>query len=276
MLSVVRKETIKNKLLANKSVTVKDLAQLMDVTEETIRRDLRELETDGIARKTHGGAVLREKVMSSFTRTEHKPLLNENKVAIAKMACSYLANGLCIFLDASTTVHEIIKMIGEYHVTIVSNSIDVMMECSNNPNINLLGLGGTFKHQHRSFSGSMTKDLLAPLYFDIVFFSCRTISMECGFAESDEEAELKRYVIEHSRKRIAMVDHTKFDAASFMKICDVEKADELLTDFPVSDAWVQFLKDKNVNLRVASKVFNGLDYVRTTLRLTISCIPTTG
>ena len=78
--------------------------------------------------------------------------------------------------------------------------------------------------------------------------------MESGFAESDEEeAELKRLATEHARQRIALVDHTKFDAVSFIKICDVDGVNAILTDTQPSEAWTHFVRSHNVKLQIAEQ-----------------------
>lgn len=253
MLAAARKSDIKKLLLEHKSVSVVELAARFQVTEETIRRDLKALEHEGVAERTHGGAILAEKVSTSFNRLVMASILHPNKVAMAKLARAYVKNGLCVFLDSSTTVQALIPEIQDLQITVSSNSIDVATACSNHPNINLIALGGVYNHHYRCFSGSISSSVLQNFYFDLAVISCRTLSLTHGLTDSDtEEAEIKRMAISRSKRLIVLADHTKFDKVSFVKICDLSKVDALITDKPLSPFWAEYLSQSNIELLVAS------------------------
>ncbi|MCF0237626.1 MAG: DeoR/GlpR transcriptional regulator [Sphaerochaetaceae bacterium] len=253
MLSVVRKETIKNKLLENKTVSIKELSELMNVTEETIRRDLKDLEKEGVATRTHGGAFLKERMTTAFSRNDLKKLFVPNKVAMAKLASKYLHSGSCIFLDASSTVYELTSFLEDSGSTIVTNSLDVLNVLSEKRGLNVVGVGGMLDNKTRSFNGPQSTNILHNLYFDVSFISCRTLSLITGFADGDcDISELKHIVVDHSKKLVVLADHTKFDKISFSKICDIERANVLVTDFPVSKEWEEYINKSNIELIIAS------------------------
>lgn len=252
MLAAARKSEIKRLLLEQKSVSVFSLATQFQVTEETIRRDLKALENEGVAERTHGGAILTEKVSTSFSRSAMKNILNPNKEAMARLAKPFVKNGLCVFLDSSTTVQHLINEIQELQVTVASNSVDIVSACSAYPNINLIALGGVYNHRYRCFSGSISCSVLQNFYFDLSVISCRTLSINHGLTDSDsEEAEIKRLAIARSKRVIVLADHTKFDKVSFVKICDLSKIDALITDKPLSPLWVEYLNQNNIEAIVA-------------------------
>ena len=243
MTSDIRKSNIKQMLLQKSFVSVSEMAELFTVTEETIRRDLRMLEKEGIISRTHGGAVLKDKVSTSFERQEIRGILQ---------AKHFVQNGFCIFMDSSTTVQNLFPQIQDLQLTIVTDSIDIIIACSNLPNIKLYALGGIYNPRTRCFSSSLGRDLLVNLYFDIAFISCRTISSSEGLCDSSiEEASTKRLAGQHASKTIAMVDHTKFDRVSFAKICGLEDIDVLISDKPIDSSWEQVLREKQVEVLIS-------------------------
>jgi DeoR/GlpR family transcriptional regulator of sugar metabolism len=247
MLAAVRKNEIKNILLERKIVTVIELAKHFNVAEETVRRDLKSLEADGVVDRTHGGAVLKDKVTTSFNRVLMKNIMQESKRIMASLARPLINNGLCLFMDSSTTVLSLINEIRDLQLTLVTNSLDILTECSVLPNIRLVSLGGTLNLDRRCFTGSLSCKALENLYFDMAIISCRHLSVDQGITDSDsEEAEIKRQAVLRSKKLVVMADYTKFDKVSFVKICGIDKLDVLITDRPVDRTWKQQLEKDNV------------------------------
>lgn len=252
MLALERKNIIKGLLLSQKSVLVADLAKRFEVTEETIRRDLKSLEKEGVAEKTHGGAIIAENVRSSFDRSMMKNILSENKGKMALLSRAYIRNGHCIFFDSSTTVQYLLPLLHDIQVTIATNAVDAIATCSNMDNISLLALGGVLNHRYRCFTGSICSSIIGNYYFDLSVISCRTLSIEQGLTDSDgEDAEIKRLAIKRSKKIIVLADHTKFDKVSFVKVCDVKQVDVLITDVPLRQEWEDYLTENSVALLVA-------------------------
>lgn len=252
MTSETRKSKIKQMLLQENFLSVTETARIFDVTVETIRRDFRALEKEGVVSRTHGGAILKDKVSTSFERQEVRNILQSSKMAIADTASHFLQNGHCIFMDSSTTVQSLFPLIQNLQLTIVTDSIDIMIACSNLPNIKLYSLGGIYNPQARCFSSSLGRDLLEKLYFDVAFISCRTISRTEGLTDSNiDEANTKHLAIQHAGKTVAMVDHTKFNRVSFASICSLKEIEVLICDEAVSPEWEQALRENQVELLVA-------------------------
>jgi DeoR/GlpR family transcriptional regulator of sugar metabolism len=197
---------------------------------------------EGVVERTYGGAILKDKVTSSFDQGVIKNIMQESKRQMAKLVKPLIKNGLCIFMDSSSTVQFLLQEIKDMHLTIVTNALDIATECSLFPNLNLITLGGTLNHKRRCYTGSITCNSLEQFYFDAAIISCRTLSMFQGLTDSDsEEAEVKRRAVRRSKKLIVMADNTKFDRISFVKICDMTTVNVLITDRPVSPIWKEFL-----------------------------------
>ena len=252
MAATERIDSIRKQLLEKKFIAVSELAVMFSVTEETIRRDLKTLENEGTLTRTHGGAILKEKVSSSFPRSELKNIMMPEKERMAKSAFQFIQNGFCIFLDASTTVQTLSHLLTNMQLTVATDSLDVAMICSYMPNIKLILIGGICDHRTRSFSGLKGEELLGGLYFDAAFISCRTIDMETGLTDSNiGEATTKNIAVRHSKKAIALVDHTKFNRTSFAKICELSDIDILITDEQPEDGWNAVLQENSVDLMIA-------------------------
>jgi DeoR/GlpR family transcriptional regulator of sugar metabolism len=247
LLPAVRKNKIKQLVLEKKDVTVAELANAFSVSEETIRRDLKLLEDSGFIERTHGGAVLAERVLSSVSSKDLKNVFVESKRVISSLVRPLIKKGDCIFLDSSTTSYYVSDELKDLQLTIATNSLDILSNMSNRSNINLIAIGGTFLQKRRCFVGRNTLKILQDTYFDIVLFSCRTLSLDYGITDSnDDEAEIKRVAGERTKRLILMADHSKFNKASFTKICDLSKISDLITDRPLEREWLEYLSAHNI------------------------------
>ena len=257
MLPIERKNLIKELLLVDKSVSVVSLAGKFSVTEETIRRDLKALETEGVAERTHGGAIIAERTASSFNRNLMKGIMPQEKKAMASLTRPFVKNGFCIYLDSSTTVQYVLPLLENVYITVVSNSVDVSTQCANMENIKLIALGGIYNHRTRCFSGNITNATMQNYYFDLSIVSCRTLNIEQGLTDSEEEdAIIKRNAINQSKNTILLADHTKFDKISFVKVCDITQVDVLITDQNVSSDWKTCLAQNKIELLYPEATFS--------------------
>jgi DeoR/GlpR family transcriptional regulator of sugar metabolism len=247
LLPAVRKNKIKQLILEKKDVTVAELSGIFSVTEETIRRDLKLLEESGFIEKTHGGAVLAERVLSSVNTNDLKNIFVESKRVISSLVRPLIKNGDCVFLDSSTTSYYASNELKDLQLTVVTNSLDILSYLCNYPNIKLIAIGGSFLQKRKCFVGSNALKILQDTYFDAVLFSCRTMSLIYGITDSnDDEAEVKRVAGERTKRLILMVDHSKFNKASFIKICDLDKISYLITDKPLDSKWSEYMNTHQI------------------------------
>lgn len=249
MLPEVRSNKIKKLLLEKKSVMVSELAELFQVSEETARRDLRELEAEGFLRRTHGGGILQERVSRNIDTKDLQDIFVESKKIIAERVRKKIHNGDSIFIDSSTTSAFICEEIKTMKLTIISNSIDNLKLLSKYPNISLIGLGGNLSQNGKCFVGRTAIRQLEDYYFDLSIFSCKTLSMSEGVTDSrDDEAEIKRKVAERCNEAMLVADYSKFNKVSFVKISNYTSIDTLVTDRLVTDEWRDFLEMNGVKV----------------------------
>ncbi|WP_312641719.1 DeoR/GlpR family DNA-binding transcription regulator [Hydrogenoanaerobacterium sp.] len=247
MLSLQRRNEIKNIVLEKKTVTVAEIAKRFGVSNETVRRDFEALEESGFLTKTYGGAVLQNKVKTQIAHQVLESLFVEEKQRIARKCAEMIHPGECIFIDFSTTAYQICNEIEQMKITVMSNSHNVIHRLSGNPNLSLLCTGGNLDLTTFSFFGRNAVKFLSSYHLDTAFVSCCTMSMEKGLSDrNEEEAEMRRAVIENADKVFLVVDHTKLDRISFIHTCDFEHITAVITDKPLSENWRTFLRQKKI------------------------------
>lgn len=246
---MTRREKIKSILLEQKTVHVSKLSKLFDVSEETIRRDLSDLEKEGFLDKIHGGAVLSNRVHSYVDNTVLKTIFKENKQMIARRVKEIINNGDCIYLDSSTTSLTIAEAIQEENLVVVTNSVDIQHYLSTKKNIELVGIGGNYLNQNRSFVGPNAIKQVERYHFDKVFISPKSIDIKSGLTDIDEDIVLlNQTVLNRGAEKIIVVDHSKFNKVSFVHLEDLQRIDTLITDLKVDNKWRTKLEELSVEI----------------------------
>lgn len=246
-----RQENIRQRIQLDKRIKISDLSSELHVTPETIRRDLTKLEAEGFITRTHGGAVLNSGHVienSSFLLRERHN--NHEKKIIAGLVYKLIPKSAVICADASSTVVEAVKLLqNEPNITILTNSTHIISEFSNS-SFRIVSTGGTVNKSTFSMQGSIVRKVLSSLYVDIVLLSCRALNLTGGIFDSNEdEAEIKKLMVERGQKIILLADHSKFEKVAFVKVLDFENLDMLITDREPSQNWKDFLNDKKVMLK---------------------------
>ncbi|MBE3592422.1 MAG: DeoR/GlpR transcriptional regulator [Thermoanaerobacter sp.] len=249
MLAVTRKSKIKELIQEKKSVTVSELAKLFSVTEETIRRDLKALEEEGVLIRTYGGAYIDEGVQNDVNIKIRETLFVENKQKIAEKCAALIHHGDSIFLDASTTSLFIAFKIRDKRITVLTNSLKIANVLADSDTVRLLVTGGTLSHQSMSFLGYGALNSMKNYFVDKAFVSCRSLSMEHGITDSNEQqAEIRQLAIKHATKSYLVVDHTKFNKTSFATIATFEEIDAIVVDKRLDDEWRNFLTELQIEI----------------------------
>ena len=240
MLALERRNLILEKLQAEKRVVVSELSQLYDVSEETIRRDLDKLEKEGLAIKSYGGAVINDNVRKNQNVT--------GKQKMAELAASLVKDGDHIFLDASTTAVFVAKALKEKErLTVITNSMEILLELADVSGWNIISTGGVMKEGYLAFLGSKTDESIRSYYVDKVIFSCKALDLEWGIMESQEAfGSTKRAMIGSGRKKILVVDSSKFDQTAFSVAGSMKEVDIIVTDKEPTERWKKHFEKFNV------------------------------
>lgn len=250
MLAIERRNAILSKLQTEKKVVVSDLSALFDVTEETIRRDLEKLENEGLAKKTYGGAVLNESFNIDLPYIVRKKANVSGKQYIANLIGDMITDGDHIILDGSSTALFVSKCIKDKkNITVITNSVEILLELSDRKDWNILSTGGSLKEGGLSLVGYQAERMISTFHVDFAVFSSKGIDIENGVTDSNEsDAQIKKLILKASKKRILAVDSSKFDKTSFTKICEISDVDMIVTDSEPDEAWLKALQTAGVEL----------------------------
>jgi DeoR/GlpR family transcriptional regulator of sugar metabolism len=214
VLAETRRQQIFDTLGSNGSVTVAEVEARFGVSPMTARRDLDELARRGIVRRTHGGAVLPTTSAHEDSFARRLRADPEAKRRLAEAAVTLLSPRETVFLDSSTTSYFVARAILEsgLNTTVLTNSLPVMDLVFNGggQNVELIGVGGTFRRLTRSFVGPFAIRTIEGHFADRLFLSCKGLTENGMMTDADAlEAEVKRAMIRQSGEAILLVDRSK-------------------------------------------------------------------
>lgn len=248
MLAIERRNAILEKLQEEKRVVVSELSQMYEVSEETIRRDLEKFEKDGVAVKSYGGAVLNENnnIDLPFNIRKNRNVIGKQK--IAALVAGMIEDGDHIMLDASTTAVFIAKAIKDKkNITLITNSIEIIIELFDVPDWHVMSTGGTAREGTFALVGPQTNRMLACYHADISIVSCKGVDLDLGFTDSDEQhAENKYKMLRSGSKKILAMDSSKFGVTGFTKVGDFTDVDMIVTDAKPEEQWLELFERMNV------------------------------
>lgn len=253
MLAVERRHKIVIQIQEEKKVLVQELAVKFSVTEETIRRDLEKLEDQGILKRTYGGAIVNEGTNVDMPLDMREVINKEGKVNIAERVEEEIKDGDTIMLDSSSTAYYVAKCLRKSNkrVTLITNSLKVITDLQDYKNINLILAGGVFRESSKSFTGKWAQSIIKNYYVNKAIICCKGIDIERGVMDSnEEEAEVKKVMVNSASKVILVVDSIKFDKSSFVNIVQFKDIDYIYTDKDVNDKWKKVLKNNKIELIV--------------------------
>lgn len=251
MLALERRNLILEKLQEEKRVVVSELSQLYNVSEETIRRDLDKLEKEGLATKSYGGAVINEDYTIDLPFNVRKNQNVVGKQKMAEIAASLVNDGESIILDASTTAVFVAKALKEKErLTVITNSVEILLELSDVSGWSIISTGGVMKEGYLAFLGSRTESAFRSYYADKAIFSGKSLDYELGIMESqDAFSYSKNAMMASARKKVLVIDSTKFDQAAFCIAADLRDVDVVVTDIRPSDKWLARFEEKGVECK---------------------------
>ena len=250
MLAIERRNAILAKLNAEGKVIVTDLSREFDVTEETIRRDLEKLDNEGLATKTYGGAVANQNLNIDLPFNVRKRANVELKQKIAEKIAEMIHDGDYIMLDASSTAIYVPKCISNLkNITLITNSVEILVELADKSNWKILSTGGSLKKGALSLVGASAERMIRGFHVDLAVCSSKGIDMNMGVTDSNEkDSEIKQAIFGAANRKILAVDSTKFDKISFVHVCDLSDIDTVVTDKAPSERWIEYFKDREVEL----------------------------
>ena len=236
MLTTHRKQQILSLLKQNGQVVAKDVSQTMGVSEDTIRRDLRELAQEGLLQRVHGGALPASPAVADFAGREG--LRHEGKVAIGTAAAAMIKPGQMVILDGGTTAREVARHLPlDLQATIATHSPTIALELIHHLSIEVILIGGRlFKHSVVAV-GAAAIEAISQLHADTFFMGVTGIHPQTGLTTGDyEEAAIKRALSHASGETIVLASSEKLNAASAYKIVGLDEVSGIITERTVNHA----------------------------------------
>ncbi len=227
-----RHSEIMENLLKQGSIQVTELADNLQVSSVTIRKDLTNLEKEGKLYRSHGRAILINPFTNNRTVTEKEKLNMDEKRLIGIEAAKLITPNDSIVLASGTTIHALARNINpESRLTVVTASLQVAEALAPLDNVELIQLGGIVRHTSLSVVGKYAEMILSGFSFSKLYLGVDGIDLEFGISTTDmREAEINRTMMHTAQKTIVLADSTKFGRRGFAKISNIEDVDMIITD----------------------------------------------
>lgn len=216
-----------------------DITQQIDVSDDTIRRDLQELAKEGKIIKVHGGAL-----SPSYHNGHHSKkeiYAYTQKRIIAKKAASLIKNGMFVLTGGGTTIIELARALPpSLHATFISGSIPALFEYSNHPNIEVIVIGDKVAKNSKITVGLEAVSKIKELKADLCFLGVNAINLENGVSDNDwDVVTIKKAMVESSRRLVCLTISEKINSQQAIQVCDSKKIDTLITELPADDVLLQ-------------------------------------
>ena len=247
MLAIQRHRQILDRVETAGSVRVTELAKSLGVTEETIRRDLEKLGSEGKIIRTHGGALPIEEAGRELPYDVRKTEMLAEKQAIAKAAIGLIAAGDVIALDPSSTAYELACCVPDIPITVVTNGIEAATILASRPQIRVISTGGRFDRLSQSYLGPLAELVLEHFNVNKLFLSSKGVDTRRGLSVADDDhARLKRLMMELSEKTILLADHSKFGVKSAVFFANLKAVHTVITDTGTAPRFIDEMKEQGL------------------------------
>jgi DeoR family fructose operon transcriptional repressor len=248
-LAPQRRQRIRAIVDARGAIRLDELTVAVGVSQATVRRDLDELETEGLVRRVHGGVVAIED-RSAEPHFEAKVAeAAEEKERIAARAVAMLAPDETIYLDSGSTVLAVARLLhGWDRLTVVTNSLPAIVELAGN-GPRLIVVGGEFRSTSQALVGPLSQYLLETIHVDRAFIGSYAVSLEDGLTTTDPaEAFTKKLVLRRATHVVLLADSRKFGGHSFVHAGDLGSINVLVTDTGIDERSVRSLQRRGVTV----------------------------
>ena len=253
MTKLERHTFILEELLKQGSLLVSELAERLDVSSVTIRKDLTELERAGKLYRSHGKAILINPFANNRSVNEKEGLNAEEKQQIGLEAAKLVSPNDSILLASGTTIHALARNLhATDKLTVVSASLQATELLAQNDNVDIIQLGGVVRHSSLSVVGQYADMILKGCSFSKLYLGVDGIDLDFGISTTDmNEAELNRSMIRTAQKTIVLADSSKFGRRGFARICSMDDVDMIITDSHISAQLVREIEELGIELIVA-------------------------
>jgi DeoR/GlpR family transcriptional regulator of sugar metabolism len=242
------------------SASVADLSRELDVSVQTVRRDLEALEEEGLIERVHGGAVVLGNGGATGGATpvegaasERGPAHAEEKRRIGAAAAALVKPGSTVFLSGGTTTEQVVAHLPEHaRITVVTNAVNVAYALGRKPGIETIVLGGYLRHSEGTLLGPMAEEAIRSFRIDQALYGCYGLDPDDGLSGASlVEAAMDRVVLDAVGRVIVLADSSKFAQRGPVRLAGIERIGTLVTDRDAPEEGVRRLKQHGVEVTVA-------------------------
>lgn len=253
-MKINRINKIQEMLEKEKSISINRLCEVCEVSKNTIRRDINDLEKRGLIKKVYGGIMLKNQKPASpepFNLRETKNALQKKE--IARLAATFVDDDDVIFIDSgTTTMHMLPYLRDKQNLTIVTASVNVINAAAAyalTKEFNVIATGGSLYYPSMAFVGPSVMRCLDNYNISKMFLASTGISLEKGATNASPlENEIKRCLIGKTGKKYLLADSSKLDVASLMTYCDLKDFDYVIMDKLPPAKYLNYFKENQVQL----------------------------
>ena len=252
MLTRQRKQLILEKLGAEGQVQSKALSILFDVSEDTIRRDLRELAAEGRLQRVHGGALPSSSAIAPFA--ERQSVKMAGKKRVARKGAQLISSGQVVIIDGGTTTSELITFFPpDLRITVVTHSPSIALGLVDHPAIEVILIGGRLYKHSIVAVGAAAIEGIENIHADLFFMGVTGIHPDAGLTTGDfEEACIKRAFSGRAAETVVLASPEKINTASSFVIGDVSSVNTIIVEDGTDKEWIRAVSEKGVSVVLTS------------------------
>jgi DeoR/GlpR family transcriptional regulator of sugar metabolism len=249
---LVRRQLIAETVMAEGSLRIEDLTERFGISLMTAHRDVDELVNRGLFRKTRGIVTAAPTSLIESSDVYRSSRQATQKKLIAETAMRFVEPGQSIFLDDSTTVHQMTAQLpSKVPLTVITNSLTAITDLRGVRDLTLICLGGQYHNWCNAFMGHITTHEIRRLRADIAFMSMSAITDDIVFHQSADMVETKRAMFESAAKRILVADHTKFERRALHSFAALSEFDVVIVDEDTPIHHLDRMQSKGINVVTA-------------------------
>lgn len=235
MLKIERHKNILKKLEKKEILKNSELIKDLDITEMTLRRDLKELEENGHLTRIHGGAKNKNVFLKDEMLLSEKREVNiKNKKNIAKLVSNYIVKNDTVYIGPGTTNELIYNYINLSYLKIVTNSLSVFQKFKNDKRFEVILIGGKLRETTDTFVGNFTNETLKKINVNVAIVGVNGIYEDGIMTYNEEEGLTQKIILDNAVHKYALCDSTKIDKQDFYKFYNIKNLTAIITDANIS------------------------------------------
>ncbi len=239
LLAIVRSMT---------SVTVEQLAAELDVTLQTVRRDVQKLAADGLLLRFHGGVRAAESTVDNLAHKQRESLHAEEKTRIARALAQAVPDDCSLILNIGTTTEAIARALMKHTgLRVITNNLNVASILSANTASEVIVVGGIVRSRDGGIVGEAAADFIRQFKVDIAIIGISGIETDGSLRDFDfREVKVSQTIISHAREVWLAADHSKFQRQAMVEVANLSQIDRLFTDRPPPEPFAALLAEADV------------------------------